>query len=68
MSTSIETPDETQACAYCGCRVFDHDPVCIRDCTDDCGSPTYFCNYGCLVAYVEENGLTTGTTCEWSPD
>ena len=68
MSTSIETPDETQACAYCGRRVFDHDPVCIRDCTDDCGSPTYFCNYGCLAAYVEENGLTTGTACEWSPD
>ncbi|PSP53555.1 hypothetical protein BRC74_03720 [Halobacteriales archaeon QH_7_68_42] len=38
------------------------------DCTDDCGSPTYFCNHGCLAAYIDENDLTVGTTCEWSPE
>jgi hypothetical protein len=68
MATTIETPAEDQSCAYCGSRVFDHDPVCVRDCTDDCGSPRYFCNYACLTTYVTENDLTTGDACEWSPD
>jgi len=68
MSTTIATPDAGQTCAYCGSRIFDHDPVCVRDCTDDCGSPTYFCNFACLSAYVEDNDLTTGDACEWSPD
>jgi hypothetical protein len=68
MSTTIETPETDQPCAYCGCAIFDHDPICVRDCTADCGSPTYFCNYGCLWAYVEDEDLTAGTTCEWSPE
>jgi len=68
MSTRVRTPDETQACDYCGSRIFDHDPVCVRDCTDDCGSPRYFCNYACLSAYVDDNDLTEGNACEWSPD
>jgi hypothetical protein len=28
----------------------------------------YFCNYACLSTYVDENDLTTGNACEWSPD
>jgi hypothetical protein len=39
----------------------------VRDCDDGCGSPTYFCNYACLSAHVEENDLTAGNACEWSP-
>ena len=68
MSTTVELPDADEACAYCGSRIFDHDPICVRDCIDDCGSPTYFCNYACLSTYVDENNLTTGNACEWSPD
>lgn len=68
MSTTIATPDRDQACAYCGSLVFDHDPVCVRDCTADCGDPTYFCNHACLRTHVEENGLATGDACEWSPE
>lgn len=68
MSTTIDTPDESTACAFCGCAIFDHDPICVRDCTAGCGDPAYFCNYGCLAAHVDAEGLATGTTCEWSPE
>lgn len=68
MPTTVDTPDPSETCAYCGSAIFDHDPVCIRDCTADCGSPTYCCNYACLAAYVDEENLTAGAACEWSPD
>ena len=68
MSTTVEIPDVDETCAYCGSPIFDHDPICVRDCTDDCGSPRYFCNYACLSTYVDENNLMTGDACEWSPD
>jgi len=67
MSTTVTTPDPAETCAYCGSRIFDHDPVCVRDCEDDCGSPAYFCNYACLSVYVQENGLAAGDACEWTP-
>jgi hypothetical protein len=68
MSTTIDVPTEDETCAYCGCRIFDHDPICVRDCAEDCGSPSYFCNYGCLSAHIEGEELATGTTCSWSPE
>lgn len=68
MSTTIEPPDAAEPCRYCASRIFDHDPICIRDCTDDCGSPRYFCNFACLSAFIEEEDLTTGDACEWRPD
>ncbi|AXG07462.1 hypothetical protein DU500_14090 [Haloplanus rubicundus] len=68
MATTVDTPDADEACAYCESRIFDHDPICVRDCDDDCGSPTYFCNYACLSAYVDEHDLTAGDACEWPPD
>jgi hypothetical protein len=67
MSTTIDTPLEDEPCAYCGSRIFDHDPICVRDCAEDCRSPEYFCNYACLSTYIEANGLTTGNACEWTP-
>lgn len=68
MSTTVITPDSDTTCAYCDSRIFAHDPICLRDCTDDCGSPSYFCNHACLAAYIEANDLTTGDACKWSPD
>ncbi|WP_345784784.1 hypothetical protein [Natronococcus wangiae] len=68
MSTTIVMPDANEECAYCESRIFDHEPICVRDCTDDCGSPVYFCNYACLSAHIGESNLTTGNTCKWSPD
>lgn len=68
MATTVETPAQDVACTYCGSHIFDHDPVCVRDCTDDCGSPTYFCNDACLSAHIDENELVFGDACEWSPE
>jgi hypothetical protein len=68
MSATIETPVEDESCAYCGSLIFEHDPICVRDCTDGCGSPTYFCNYACLSTHIEANELTAGDACEWSPE
>ncbi|MBX0288043.1 hypothetical protein [Haloarcula salinisoli] len=68
MSTTVETPDADETCAYCGSRIFDHEPICVRDCTDDCGSPNYFCNHACLSAYIDDNNLVTGDACKWNPD
>ena len=68
MTATITTPEATETCAYCGSRIFDHDPICVRDCDDDCGSPAYFCNYACLSVYIDENDLAAGDACEWAPD
>ena len=69
MSTAtITTPAADEPCAYCGSAIFDHAPICVRDCEDDCGSPTYFCNYACLAAHIDARELTTGACCAWSPD
>jgi len=68
MSTTVETPTADETCAYCGSLIFDHDPICVRDCTADCGAPAYFCNYACLSAHIEAEELTTGNACEWSPE
>lgn len=68
MPTTVATPDTQEECVYCGSLIFDHDPICVRDCTDDCGSPTYYCNFACLSAHIEEDDLTIGDACEWSPE
>ena len=61
-----ETPLVT-ACTYCGCDVYDHDPVFVYEEADgervEAGA---FCNYACLTAHVEEAGLAVGATCELS--
>ncbi len=67
MSTTVTTPDPAQECVYCGSYIFDHDPICVRDCDADCGSPVYFCNYACLAVYIDVNDMTTNDACEWSP-
>ncbi|MFC6786885.1 hypothetical protein ACFQFH_13655 [Halobaculum halobium] len=52
---------EHDDCAYCGCDVTVHDPVYVRDGGDDTETP--FCNYGCLAAHIDEEGLAVETTC-----
>lgn len=68
MATTVETPASDQPCTYCGSPIFDHEPICVRDCTADCGSPRYFCNHACLSAHIENAELTTGDACGWSPE
>lgn len=68
MPTTIDTPDRDQTCAYCGSGIFEHDPICVRDCIAGCTSPSYFCNYACLLAHIETENLTAGDACEWHPE
>ena len=52
------------ACTYCGCDVHAHDPVFVSVGKPGAGSDVdAYCNYACLVAHVDEAGLTTGATC-----
>jgi len=68
MSATIELPDDSEICAYCGSRIFEHDPICVRDCNDECGSPRFFCNHACLSADIDEHDRVTGDACAWSPE
>jgi hypothetical protein len=55
-------------CSYCGSDIERHDPVFVAE--TDSGqriSRGRFCNYACLSAYIEEEDLTSGAVCEWSP-
>lgn len=53
-------------CVYCGCSVEAHDPVYVsRDPEQD--QTDAYCNYGCLAAHVETEGLAVGTTCRVDP-
>ncbi|MFC4406999.1 hypothetical protein [Haloarchaeobius iranensis] len=51
-------------CVYCESTVERHDPVYARE---EGSEERAFCNYACLAAYIDDEGLTTGTCCEWSP-
>jgi len=57
------------ACTYCDSDVARHDPVCLCECSDGTGNGIdyRFCNYACLSAYIDEEGLTSGDCCEWTP-
>jgi hypothetical protein len=46
-------------CPYCGCDAAAHDPVSV---TEADGTARTFCNYGCLVAFVDREGLAVGAT------
>lgn len=55
----------TTDCTYCGCDVERHDPVFVFE--REGGERVQagrFCNYGCLAAHVEDEGLAVGATCE----
>lgn len=54
------------ACDYCGCDVSAHDPVRVVE--DGAHGATFrFCNYGCLAAFVDREGLAEGTACVVDP-
>jgi hypothetical protein len=55
-------------CAYCGCEVEAHDPVYVDETEGgERVAAGAYCNYGCLFAHIEDEGLATGTTCNWDP-
>lgn len=52
-------------CTFCGCDVAAHEPVFVAEESDGRRvAAGAYCNYACLVAHVEEAGLTAGATCE----
>ncbi|WP_435335311.1 hypothetical protein [Haloarchaeobius sp. TZWWS8] len=53
-------------CVYCESEVERHDPVYVREGDESEEQP--FCNYACLAAWVDEEELTYGTSCAWSPE
>lgn len=54
-------------CTYCGSDTDEHDPICVRDCDDHCSQVGRFCNWACLSAHIDEQGLETGAACRWQP-
>lgn len=64
----MKTPGDDEVCAFCRSRIFDHAPICVRDCAAGCGEAVgYFCNYSCLLSYVNERELYRGEACCWTP-
>lgn len=55
------------ACTYCSADVAAHDPICLRDCDDNCTLLGRFCNYACLAEHIEAENLTAGASCRWQP-
>ena len=55
-----------ELCTYCDSDIHRHDPVFVTEGSAEGGSAAgQFCNYACLAAYIEEEGLTEGAACEW---
>jgi hypothetical protein len=54
-------------CRYCGCVVEEHDPVYVAEGAPD-AETLPFCNYACLASHIDAENLTTGTSCNWSPE
>lgn len=56
-------------CTYCGSDLTNYDAVFLEESDDgDRVSVGGFCNYACLSAYIDDEGLTDGNACDWSPD
>lgn len=69
-------------CTYCGSDVEAHRPVYVTERSDDRGTGDeidgdshdrdrvpvgQFCNYACLLAYVDEEELVYGDACAFDP-
>jgi hypothetical protein len=61
-------------CTYCASNVARHDPVFVEERQGEGQEQNgkrvpagQFCNYACLHAYIEEEELVYGASCEWDP-
>lgn len=51
-------------CTYCGSDVYEHDPVFVMEEREFRRVETGgFCNYACLSAHIDEEGLADGAAC-----
>ncbi|MFO7926320.1 MAG: hypothetical protein ACQET5_03755 [Halobacteriota archaeon] len=56
-------------CTYCGSDLSAYEPVYVEETGGgERVSAGGFCNYACLSAHIETEGLTDGDACAWSPD
>jgi hypothetical protein len=56
-------------CVYCGSDLAAYDPVYVEERGDSGRTPVGgFCNYACLAAHIDDEELTYGAACQWSPD
>lgn len=55
-------------CTYCGSDLASYDSVFVAEETDGKRIRAgQFCNYACLSAHIDAEGLTEGTACAWEP-
>lgn len=54
-------------CTYCGADVDAHDPIVVHRRDADGPLVGQFCNFACLTAHVEDDGLTENAACAWEP-
>jgi hypothetical protein len=55
-------------CTYCGREIEAHDPLWIEERDGGERVPAgRFCNWACLSSHIDEEDLTTGDACEWTP-
>ncbi|MDY7081974.1 MAG: hypothetical protein SXQ77_06105 [Halobacteria archaeon] len=54
-------------CTYCGSDIYEHDPVFVSEREEENENKRVeagqFCNYACLSAHIEEEGLMDGVSC-----
>ena len=51
-------------CEYCEQDIFDHDPVFVAEFESGLRERgTHFCNYACLAAFIDAEGLTEDNAC-----
>lgn len=56
-------------CTYCGSDVGAHDPITVVEGAEVGGDRAgVFCNYACLASWIDEEDLTEGAACTWSPE
>lgn len=52
-------------CTYCRQDIFGHDPVFVAEFESGVRVQNkQFCNYACLAAFIDEENLTDGASCE----
>jgi hypothetical protein len=52
-------------CAYCGSELDNYDPlVLVQEVDGGRSEEGRFCNYGCLSAHIDEEGLIYGAACQ----
>jgi hypothetical protein len=65
----IQSVGMSTACTYCSSDVTRHEPVIVQEgWGDDREAAGQFCNYACLSAHINQEGLTTDDCCEWKPE